>query len=228
MFRKLRSIFNSNNFSYSQSGEDRIVNFIFANLNIKTPTYFDIGTHHPIDLNNTFVFYKKNSRGLCIEPNPHYYKIIKNLRPKDIVLQVGIGQKSELKKSYYLMSSSTLNTFSKQAAELIATTNCYGPQKVIGKLLIDIYTLESLFESYFTPNFLSIDVEGGDLEVLKSANFKRFRPEVICVETLNFRKDKKLVKNLDLINFLLHSNYKIYADTHINTIFIDKKYHNTF
>ena len=65
--------------SYSQCGEDLIMNFIFNNLRIEKPSYIDIGAHHPFWLSNTFFFYKKGSKGINIEAND-YTNILKQVK----------------------------------------------------------------------------------------------------------------------------------------------------
>jgi hypothetical protein len=56
--------------SFSQSGEDLIIDFIFNALGISRPSYIDIGAHHPYYLNNTAIFYLRGARGINIEPDP--------------------------------------------------------------------------------------------------------------------------------------------------------------
>ena len=71
------------------------------------------------------------------------------------------------------------------------------------------------------PNFISIDVEGLDLEIVKSLDFERFRPEVFCIETISFSIDNTEKKLGEIPAFLHSKGYITYADTHINTIFCD-------
>jgi hypothetical protein len=67
----LEKYFNSDRkVSYSQSGEDVIVDFIFQILKIQKPSYLDVGAHHPSYLSNTYLFYQKGCQGVCIEPDP--------------------------------------------------------------------------------------------------------------------------------------------------------------
>jgi hypothetical protein len=66
--------------SYSQSGEDLILDFLLYDLNIKPITYLDIGTNDPIEINNTYLFYTKGYSGVCVEPNPIMFEKIKRFR----------------------------------------------------------------------------------------------------------------------------------------------------
>jgi hypothetical protein len=52
--------------SYSQCGEDILIDFVFKQLKIENPSYLDIGAHHPFHLNNTYYFYKNGSSGVNI------------------------------------------------------------------------------------------------------------------------------------------------------------------
>lgn len=208
---------------YSQLGEDLIIDLIFKNLKIEKPTYIDVGTNDPIKLNNTYFFYKKGSQGICIEPDPELFKKIKKKRPKDICLNTGIGSEENQKADYYVMSSKVLSTFSKEEADnLILATN----QKIEKVLQIPLLPLDKIIKENFnnnTPNFMSLDTEGFDFEILKSIDFEKFRPEVICVETLTYTEDATERKETEIVDFMIRKGYFVHADTYINTIFADKQ-----
>jgi len=209
--------------SYSQKGEDLIVNFIFNVLKIKHPTYIDIGAYDPIKLSNTYLFYQQGSHGICIEPDPELFKKIKKKRRRDICLNMGVGTSLENKKSnFYILSSRVLNTFSKQEADYLEkTTN----QKVERIIEIPLLPLTKILQKYFsdkTPNFVSLDTEGYDFKILQSLNLNKFRPEVFCVETLIYTENKDEQKRNEIIKFMIDNNYMIHADTYINTIFVDR------
>lgn len=91
--------------------------------------------------------------------------------------------------------------------------------------------INELAENHFLktnkPNFVSLDVEGMDLSILKSWDFEEFRPAVLCVETLTYSKNNDERKISEIIDFLKAKRYKVYADTYINTIFVcEKTWHN--
>jgi hypothetical protein len=71
-------------------------------------------------------------------------------------------------------------------------------------------------------DLLTIDIEGWDERILMSLDYSRFRPLLICAETIGYHEDKTIEKNNALIGFLCNKGYFVYADTYINTIFIDK------
>ncbi len=227
IFQRTRNLLKSprNNFrkvSYSQCGEDIIVNFIISSLGISKPTYLDIGAYHPEALNNTYFFYLKGYSGVLIEPDPQNYSILKKKRKKDIVLNVGIGIDDKLMADFFIMSSKTLNTFSKEDAERLLL---YGNQKIEQVLKIPLKNINSIIKEYFQvcPNFVSLDVEGLDYEILKSFDFLKFRPQVFCIETLTYTEDNTERKLCEIIELMKEQDYLPYADTYINTIFVEAK-----
>ena len=207
--------------SYSQCGEDLIVKFIFDSLSIAKPSYIDIGAHDPFLISNTALFHELGSRGINIDPDDNLLEKIKAVRPEDINLNIGVGpEKSTM--DLYIMSEKALNTFSKKEAE-----NCVKEGlEIIDTKSVNILTLNEIINEYSNgifPDFLSLDAEGFDFDILKSINFNQYYPKVICVETISFSKSGKGVKNHELIKFLESKGYLLYADTHINSIFVNKQ-----
>jgi FkbM family methyltransferase len=208
--------------SYSQCGEDIIISYIFKQLGIKKPSYLDLGAHHPKYLSNTYLLYKNGGVGVCVEPDPTLFKVIKNSRKRDTCLNIGVGIDSENKDAdFYIMSAKTLNTFSKKEAERFVNNE---GQKIESIIKISTLTVNKIISENFKnkPNFISVDIEGLDFEVLKSFNFQKYRPEVFCVETLTYTKKSGEQKLKNIIDFMQNNDYFVYADTYINTIFVDK------
>ena len=112
--------------SFSQCGEDLIVAHLMAALKISEPTYLDIGAHHPSLLSNTYLLYLKGSRGVCIEPDPKLFAQLKAKRKRDVCLNVGIGFDGSRSGDFYIMSSDSLSTFSKEEAERFRVTAISG------------------------------------------------------------------------------------------------------
>jgi hypothetical protein len=69
------------------------------------------------------------------------------------------------------------------------------------------------------PNFISIDVEGMEEEIIRSFDFSKHSPEVFCIETLELNGKKRT----DIIDFMATKNYLAIADTYVNTIFVNKE-----
>lgn len=207
--------------SFSQLGEDLIIKSIFAQLGIKNPSYVDIGAHHPFYLSNTAVLYFNGSRGINIEPDPLLYKAFVKHRKNDINLNIGVSNcNGEL--DFYIISTPSLNTFSKEEAERYSKEGNY---KITNIEKVEVKKIANIVNDYCNgafPHFLNIDAEGIDEIIIKDLDFKNNYPIVICIETLSFSNHRKGVKNYDLINHIKKQGYFVYADTHLNTILVRK------
>ena len=210
--------------SCSQQGEDLIVDSICDCLGIHNPSYLDIGAADPIVHNNTYLFYQKGCRGVLVEPNPAFCRRLEAQRPKDKLLSIGVGFSDQANADYYMISGpdgELLNTFSKEEAEgYTAKSNGFRSiEKVIKKQLVNI---NKIMEEHFqgAPSFISIDTEGLDLDILKSLDFNRFRPGILCVETLIIGTTQVRTEILDLME---SKDYSIRGSTFVNTIFVNKQ-----
>ena len=206
--------------SYSQTGEDIIIDYLFNSLKISQPTYLEIGTNQPKVCNNTYGFYKKGCKGVCIEPDVEMVKVIKQQRPGDTILNIGIGVSDEASADFYLFPGlmNGWSTFSKEEADIRKNDSGLNYRT----MPVPLKNINTIMKDYFNPhpNFISLDVEGLDLEILQSIDFEKFKPEVICVETITFGYLNNTEKKISAINnYMLSKGYFVYADTHINTIF---------
>lgn len=158
---------------FSQDGEEIYLKQKFAEK-IKG-TYVDIGAFHPFRFSNTYWAYKRGWQGINIEPNIENYKLFCDLRPNDININCGISNKNG-KMDYYLLKEGALNTF------------CFDEIKN-KKDIIDIYKMEirrldSVFEEYGIKevDYIDIDVEGMELEVLQSIDWNKVCIKCILLE----------------------------------------------
>ena len=209
--------------SYSQLGEDVILYKLMKRLGLVKPTYLDIGASDPIQLNNTYLLYTKGIRGVLVEPNPALQASLKKHRPKDTIVNVGVGFEEEDRESdFYIMDNVFLSSFSKESAEQIAMNGKNVIKKVIKVPLVNI---NHIIQRYFknVPNVVSLDIESLDYEVLKSLDWSKYRPEIFCVETLTYTQDNTEVKTTEVMDLMAQHNYLALADTYINTIFVDRE-----
>lgn len=195
---------------FSQGGEDAILFGIF-NKKIKKGElgfYLDIGAFHPYIHSNTFLFYINSWRGINMDACPGSMDLFNKLRPRDINLEIGIGNNKYDSTFYMLDEKSTMNSFSKE------NLTRHGVEQFVKKEVnIKMKTLEQILDdhsNYFTEiDFMSIDVEGMDYEVLKSNNWGKYKPKVIVVE-INC-SDIEDVKKDKSSKYLLDLGYKIVA-----------------
>lgn len=206
--------------SYAQCGEDLIIDHLIKLIGVNEPFYLDLGAHHPNYLSNTYFFYERGFTGVCVEADPSLIKAFEKVRQRDIILNLGVGLKRSA-LDFYLMSSKTLNTFSKAEADRYVS---YGNQKIEKVIKVEIDTVNSIIKKYCkrVPNLISLDVEGLDFMILQSFDFDQFRPEIFCIETLSYTEDKTERKLTEIIELMNQKGYMVYADTYINTIFVDK------
>jgi len=157
--------------SYSQSGEDVICRMIFNYLAIRQPSYLDIGAWLPQEGSNTYLYYSLGSRGVLVEPNVAKIPDLKAVRPGDTVLNVGIGITEQKEADYYCMNDDGLNTFDKAEAERRVALSKAKIEKVVKMPLVPI---NKVIEDHFngkTPDFISIDVEGLEVPIMKTLDF---------------------------------------------------------
>lgn len=204
--------------SYSQCGEDLIIRHIFDALKIKNPSFIDVGAHHPFYMSNTATFYLSGSSGINIEPDPVLFERFKVERQRDINLNIGISE-IESESDFYIISTPTLNTFSKEIAYSYENEG----YKVVDVKKIKTLSIQQIIERHCNgkfPEFLSLDAEGVDELILKSIDFEMNAPIVICIETISFSNTGHGQKNTEIIHYLESKGYLLYADTNINSIFV--------
>jgi FkbM family methyltransferase len=202
--------------SYSQAGEDRVLRFLFDILGVPHPTYLDIGAHHPTYLSNTYLFYKQGARGVCVEPDPILHQRIQQKRSRDICLNIGIATGSSSHLEFYVFDNPTLNTFS----PIIRDEQIANGRVNTQRLHIPVFNVNEVIERYLPGplHLVSLDTEGWDLMILQSFDFEKYRPVAFCIETLENTVERKIAT---IIDFMISKNYRIFADTYLNTIFVD-------
>jgi FkbM family methyltransferase len=165
--------------SYSQHGEDRFVIDFFRGR--KKGFYLDIGASHPFRLSNTYLLYRSGWSGATVEPIPRLGKLHRRWRPRDTLMPVAAGVKSGALQ-FFEMTPSVLSTLDPSVAEGYIAN---GSAVLSRRYTIDVLPINEIVErvNAIAPvDFLSIDVEGLDAEVLGEIDFMRFRPGLICIE----------------------------------------------
>ena len=206
--------------SFAQCGEDLIIDYCARTLGLREFSYLDIGAHHPSYLSNTYFFYRQGRRGVCVEPDVSLLPPFRRQRPGDVLLNIGVGPE-EGAQDFFVMTTPTLNTFSRQEARRYES---YGNQRVERVEQVQIRCIDSILAEHFAgaPQLVSLDVEGLDFDILRSLDFARVRPPIICVETLTYAEDGTERKLTEIVEFMRARDYFDYADTYVNTIFVDR------
>jgi FkbM family methyltransferase len=212
--------------SYAQQGEDLAMwQILRLVLDIERPTYMDIGAHHPVVDNNTYYFYERGARGVLVEPNPALHSLLEQVRPQDALVRAGIGVTAQAEADFYIIGGSEdgqLNTFSPEQAKALVTRS-KGRYSIERVLKIPLLGINELMRKHWNgpPNLLSLDTEGFDLPILRSLDFKRLRPDVICVESVEIGARRLLTDTLQL---MAQNGYEARGGSFVNTIFIDRRH----
>ena len=163
--------------SYAQNFEDVILNRVFGAQT--SGFYIDIGAQHPENDSVTKAFYARGWRGINIEPVQQYYELLQQARKRDLNLNFAIG-KAESTLEFYELEGTGLSTFDRQTALEIADKDDY---KIISDR-VPVKTLADVCQQYVTEqiDFLKIDVEGWEENVILGHDWEQFRPIVVLLE----------------------------------------------
>lgn len=193
--------------SYSQWGEDIVIDNLLGKK--VRGFYVDVGAYDPTRFSNTKRFYLRRWRGINIEPDAERVKKFHKERFRDVNLNIGIADRRGM-LNFYRFDPPTLSTFSQTSAK------DYQEQgyKLLETKKVPVHKLADILKKYAKGqkiDFFSIDTEGLDMEVLKSNNWKRFKPKVICIEGGSGAE-----------KFLSSLGYKKVSQTPTNSIFVLK------
>lgn len=199
---------------YGQDGEDLVLDrFLEHQLE---GFYVDVGAHHPVRFSNTYLFYRRGWRGINIDAEPGSMQSFRKLRSRDINIECGVAGHGGL-MTYFRFNEPALNTFDEGEARLKDKE----PYKLIEQVDVPVRRLDDLLDQYmpFGQNidFMTVDVEGKDHEVLASNDWERYRPRYILAETL--RTDMLHLTECPVVKLLASVGYKPVAKAYNTTFF---------
>ena len=206
--------------TYSMYGEDLIVKNFFKDK--QKGYYVDIGCYHPIEGNNTYLLYKKGWNGINIDINQLSIDLFKKARADDLNINIAISNKFKKVKLYYRKKINMLNTIDKKFAKV-------NFKKGFNTKTIYSNSLDSILEKSKYRNkkidFLNIDIEGNEINALKSFNFKKYKPKLVCIEIHNLKTTENNVnyyKESPIYKFLNKKSYKLLWNNGFSFIFKNK------
>lgn len=200
--------------SWSQEGEDMVLRRFFEHK--KKGFYVDVGAHHPKRFSNTYWFYKKGWRGINIDAMPGSMNLFNKWRPRDINLEMGVANKSAV-LDYYIFNEPALNSFSCDISKKREQDN--GAFHIKEVIKVNVCPLREILAEHLAGNsidFLSVDVEGYDLDVLQSNDWSKYRPKIVLAEILN--SSVHGLTSHSLVQFMAQQDYVVYGKQ-VNTVF---------
>jgi FkbM family methyltransferase len=206
--------------AFSQYGEDAV---LYSTLYpLANGYYCDVGAYHPESGSNTFKLYMRGWRGLTIEPNPDVAGAFRRYRPADKHLTMGVAKQAST-LTYHRFRHDKFNTFALD--DYRRNLERSGPPLAVPCLPL----AEILAEHAEAPvDFLTVDCEGLDLDVLESNDWDRFRPRVVMVEDFDeFRRRRDGHGQVSAIaTFLNERGYVSVAQTLFTFIYADARLQN--
>lgn len=200
--------------SYSQHQEDLLIDLILQSR--KTGFYVDVGANDPVYNSNTKRFYDRGWSGINIEPGAAAFKKLCESRPRDINLNLGVAQGKEVLQFFHLPNDTTLSSFNKEATARMAKQ--HGLSASLLSTKVEAEPLRDILTQYLNGrhiDFMSVDAEGFDSQVLKSNNWNLFRPSVVLVEINN--------EHDEIIQYMSECGYLLIFNNPWNGLFIDQR-----
>lgn len=208
--------------SYAQEGEDLVLAALFgAVLHHRAGFYVDVGAHDPWRFSNTCFFYHRGWQGINIDPRPGVKAVFDRERPRDINLEVAIAGKPGT-LTYHCFDEPLLNGFDR---DLSAARHADGKHRIVGTRQVAALPLAAILEQHLPDSrridFLSVDVEGMDLEVLNSNDWAKFHPTFVLAEELGLAALAGPGQSGTAL-FLRERGYIPVARTRLTAIFADE------
>lgn len=180
--------------SYAQNREDVYLNWLLAGK--ENGFYVDVGASDPIHDSVTKFFYDRGWSGINIEPIDTHFKNLIKERPRDINLQIGIAQTTGKLQFRQYTDGDGLSTFSEVTKQEHLDSLKYLDYEV------NVRRLEDVLNEYQVKNidFMKIDVEGYEYEVISSNDWTKYKPTILIVEANHIHKDWRSI--------LMHHGYQ--------------------
>jgi len=176
-----------------------------------------VGAHHPQRFSNTYALYLAGWRGVNIDATPGSMEAFRAMRPDDVNLEVGVSEDGA-SLTYHCFNEPALNTFSAALAESRDGLHGY---RITERRVLPTYRLDTLLAEHLpagrSVDLLTVDVEGLELQVLRSADWTRFHPAIVVVEIFGCDSVRSVLES-PTAQFLGALGYELVAQT-ANTSF---------
>jgi FkbM family methyltransferase len=199
---------------FSQLGEDAVLWHYFHA--VSSGFYVDVGCHHPFRFSNTAMLSIFNGwRGINIDVDERAIRLFKSVRPNDINLCVAIGKEDGTKEAV-IFEDGALNSLDEKHFNHPAWAHIGREKKTVA-----VTTLREILDAHLPANtsidFLNIDVEGLDNDVLEGNDWNRFRPRIIAIESHGF--DISRASDNGAFKLLSGHGYKLVSHVIVTSIY---------
>ncbi len=207
--------------SYAQEGEDMVLRAHLERLGRSHDGFYvDVGAHHPRLHSNTCYFWQQGWRGINVDPIPGGMRAFDRERPRDINVECGIAP-TRGRMTFHVFDVGEYNTFD---ADLAARREARGNCRLLQKVSVPTMPLAELLDQHLPDavaiDFLAVDAEGTDLDVLRSNDWTKYRPRLLLVECLAGMLDTAEADD-DVAAFLRSQGYRPVAKTGRTVIFAE-------
>jgi FkbM family methyltransferase len=166
--------------SYTQNMEDYHLAIAFEGQ--AKGFYVDVGAGHPVADNVSLWFYERGWSGIVVEPQTTLARIYPRIRPKDLLYQGILGREGGTATFFQF---DRLHGLSTTVATRASSAKAFGDTYSASTL--PMITLATLLENHRVQeiDFLKIDVEGAEADVIAGNDWERFRPKIVVVEAVS-------------------------------------------
>lgn len=202
--------------SYSQNQEDVVLRRAFPDG--RPGFYVDVGAHDPVESSVTKHFYDQGWRGVNVEPLSGLHARLVAARPRDVNLNIGLSDHAGELAFFECTDTPSLSTFS---ADEAAARRAAG--HTIHEHAVPVTTLAEICERHVAGaiDFLSVDVEGHERQVLAGGDWDRWRPRVVLVEAT--RPNTNVPTHDDWEPILLQAGYVFALFDGLNRFYVAKE-----
>ena len=207
--------------AYSHWGIDLIITKLLNSKN--KGIYIDVGCHHPFLNNHSYLLYKSGWEGINIDLDYNSIDMFNFFRKSDVNIQTAVTDHKGEVDLFFYHNRAAKNTISKE----------FGSDAKEQKK-INSDTLNNIIENSKFKNskidFVSIDVEGNEMNVLNGFNLKKYKPKLILLEFILpnkkefYEKDINEITNSEVYNFLIKNEYKLINWNHDDLLFMRLDY----
>ncbi len=207
--------------AYSHWGVDLIITKLLNSKN--KGIYIDVGCHHPFLNNHSYLLYKSGWEGINIDIDYNSIDMFNFFRKSDVNIQTAVTNHKGEVDLYFYHNRAAKNTISKEFG-----SNAKEKKKINSDTLNNIIENSKFKNSKI--DFVSIDVEGNEMNVLNGFNLKKYKPKLILLEFIIpnkkefYEKDINEITNSEVYKFLIKNDYKLINWNHDDLLFMSLDY----